>query len=53
MPSGMTSHFYNEPVLFLDVYNDPSMKGFLKVVREGRVDTIGDVWWWTALVIEA
>jgi hypothetical protein len=29
------------------------MEGFLKVVREGRVDTIGDVWWWTAFVIEA
>lgn len=50
MTSGRTKY---GPVLVLDVYNDPSMKGLLKVVRERRVDAIGDVWWWTALVIES
>jgi hypothetical protein len=29
------------------------MNGLLEVIREGCVDTIGDIWGWTAFVIEA
>jgi hypothetical protein len=41
------------PVLFGNICNKSLMKGFLKIVREGPVDTIGDIWWWTTFVIEA
>jgi hypothetical protein len=36
--------FIHGPVFLRDVRNKSLMKRFLKIVREGRVDTIGNIW---------